>query len=298
MPSYVVSGVTGNVGSVAAGELLAQGEKIRVIVREANRGEKWRQRGAEVAVGSLGNPEFLANALKDSTGFFALLPPFLPGDDYYAAQRKTGEAIAAAVKQSSAPHVVMLSSLGAELPDGTGPIKGLHHMENALRATGAKLTVIRACYFQENLASVLPAARQAGIYPNFFPPADFAIPMIATRDIGRLAAKLLRAPSKSGEIVDLVGPEYSARQVSEKIGAALGKPIQVVDIPASRHLETMTQEGLPRPLAEVYAELYAAIGSGVIKPNGDRLVTGTTTLDEVLRGLAAAGPPAEQGLGA
>jgi uncharacterized protein YbjT (DUF2867 family) len=294
MFGFVIAGVTGHTGSVVASELLAQGEKVKAIVRDPKQGEAWQERGAEIAGGSLDDRAFLARTLKGATGFFTLLPPHVPGEDYYAAQRQVGDAIAGAVKDSVMPRVVMLSSLGADLPEGTGPIKGLHYLENQLRATGTNLTAIRACYFQENIAEVIPAVRQAGIYPNFLPSADFAIPMIATRDIGRLAAELLKAPAPSGEIVDLVGPEYSARDLAEKLGAAIGKPLQVVDIPPERHVEALTEAGLPRVLAEAYAELNAAIGSGVIAPQGDRLVTGRTTIDEVLerllsRGAAAAG---------
>ena len=88
--------------------------------------------------------------------------------------------------------------------------------------------------------------------------------MIATRDIGRLAAKLLKSPPPSSEVVDLVGPMYSARQLSEKLGAALGKPLRIVDIPAASHIDALMQAGVPKPLAEVYAEMYAGLGSGLI----------------------------------
>jgi uncharacterized protein YbjT (DUF2867 family) len=219
-----------------------------------------------------------------------LLPPNeTETGDYFAAQRLTSEAIAGAVKDSSVPHVVMLSSLGAELAEGTGPIKSLHYLENALRATGTKLIAIRACYFQENVASVIPAAREGGIYPNLLPSADTATPMVATQDIGHLAATLLRSAPQRSEIVDLVGPMYSARQLAEKLGMALGKPLQVVDVPATGHVDAMIQAGLPPAFANVYAEMYRAIGSGLITTKGDRTVTGTTTIDDVISGLIAGG---------
>src|SRR5207244_661733 len=105
---------------------------------------------------------------------------------------------------------------------GTGPIKGLHYLENALRATGAKVTAIRASYFQENLGQNLGPARQAGIFPSFLS-ADYPIPQIATPDIGKVAAESLLAPKN--EVIDLLGPLYSQRQVAEKLGKALGKPL-------------------------------------------------------------------------
>jgi uncharacterized protein YbjT (DUF2867 family) len=288
MPAYVIAGITGHVGSVVAAELLAHGETIKAVVRNGSRGAIWRDRGAEIAVGSLGDRAFLGKALAGAAGSFVLLPPNASETgDYFAAQRRTSDAIAGAVKDSHVPHVVMLSSLGAELAEGTGPIKTLHYLENALRATSTELTAIRASYFQENIETIIPAARETGIYPNFLPSADMAIPMVATRDIGRLAATLLKSPPPRGEIVDLVGPMYSARQLAEKLGAALGKPLQVVDIPATGQVEAMMQAGLPRAIAEIYAEMNRAIGSGLITAKGDRTVSGTTTIDDVLSGLLA-----------
>jgi uncharacterized protein YbjT (DUF2867 family) len=285
MSDYVVAGVTGHVGSVVATELLGQGETIKAIVRKDDQAAVWRERGAKVAIGSLTDQGFLSQALTGAAGFFTLLPPDYRAEDFHAVQRRTADAIAAAVKASAVPHVVMLSSLGADLAEGTGPIKGLHYLENALRAAGTQLTAIRACYFQENIEEVIPAARQSGIYPNFMPSADTVIPTIATRDIGRLAARLLTSPPRTNEIIDLVGPAYSARQVSEKLGAALGKRLEIVDIPAAGHVEALMQAGLIRPVAEVMAELYRAIGSGLITTKGDRLETGTTGIDEVIAAL-------------
>jgi uncharacterized protein YbjT (DUF2867 family) len=285
MSVYVIAGITGHTGSVAAAELLAAGENVRAIVRSEQKGAAWRKRGAELAIGSLEDPAFLTRALAGSDGFFVLMPPNPGGHDFYQSQRRVADRIAPAVKESAVPHVVMLSSVGAELAEGTGPIKGLHYLEEALRAAGTMLTAIRASFFQENIASVIPAARQAGIYPNFLPPADFAIPMIATEDIGRLAADLLQSSPAASEAVDLVGPAYSARQLSDKLSAALRKPLRIVDIPPAGHIEAMTQAGVPLPFAKVYAEMYGALGSGLIAFRGDRTVNGTTPIDGLITRL-------------
>src|SRR5262245_6663787 len=130
---YVIAGVSGHTGSVAANELLSKGKPIKVIVRDAKKGEAWSKRGAEVAVGELQDRAFLTTALKGATGFFTLLPPNYQASDFFAFQQETADAIAGAVKDSGVPHVVFLSSLGADLESGTGPIKGLHYAENALR---------------------------------------------------------------------------------------------------------------------------------------------------------------------
>jgi uncharacterized protein YbjT (DUF2867 family) len=283
--SFVVAGVTGHVGSVVATELLARGQKVNVLVRDEAKGAAWVEKGAEVAIASLGDKDALAAALAGAKGFFVLLPPNFAVPDFYAYQRETSESIAAAVKQSGVPHVVLLSSVGADLPDGTGPIKGLHYLENALRATGTTLTAIRAGYFQENVGNSLAAAQNAGIFPNFFPSADAPVPQIATKDIGTLAAASLLEGARKSENIDLHGPAYSARQVAEKLGAALGKQLQIVNIPQEAWVSTLVQAGAPQHVAEIFAEMYGGFTSGAIAPRGDRLVEGKTPIDEVIRAL-------------
>jgi uncharacterized protein YbjT (DUF2867 family) len=284
---FVIAGTTGHVGSVVANELLANKMPVKVIVRDSGKGTAWSKKGAQVAVGRLEDAAFLTATLKGAAGFFTLLPPNFAAPDFYAAQRMTADAIASAVKASGVPHVVILSSVGADLPSGNGPIRGLHYLENVLRATGTTLSAVRAGYFQENAANSLAPARQAGIFPNFMASADYPVPMIATRDIGMLAAKLLLDKPKKSENVDLQGPAYSIRQVAEKLGAALGKPLKIVDIPPAGWVDAMKQGGIPEHVAIVFAEMYAGFASGAIKPKGDRLVQGKTELDEVIRALVS-----------
>jgi uncharacterized protein YbjT (DUF2867 family) len=283
---FVIAGVTGHVGGTAARELLTQKQKVKVIVRDAAKGHEWSSRGAELAVGRLDDQAFLAGALKGATGFFTLLPPDFAASDVFASQKKTADAIAGAVKQSGVPLVVMLSSLGADLAAGTGPIKGLHYLENALRATGTKLVAIRAAYFMENLQQAVGPAKQMGMYFNFMPSVDAATPTIATKDIGALVAKTLVSPPGKSEVLDLIGPTYKVSELVDKLGAALGKKLQVAGIPPQGHVEALTKAGVPKPFAEEFAEMYNAFGTGKVTPKGDRVVQGTTKLDDVIRDIA------------
>jgi len=276
---FVVAGVTGHVGSVVARELLAAGKQVRVIVRDEARGASWAERGAELAIGSLDDEAFLAGALEGAEGFFVLLPPNMGVSDLYAWQRATSDGIARAVQASGVPHVVLLSSVGADLGHSNGPIKGLNYLERALRGTGTQLTAIRAGYFQENIGNSLYPARQMGILPFFGPSAEYPMPMIATQDIGALAAASLINPRPHSEVVDLHGPAYSMNQVAEKLGAALGKPLQAVAVPQEAWVSTLLGAGLPPVWAEAFAEMYAGFASGQIQPVGDRFVQGATEID-------------------
>jgi uncharacterized protein YbjT (DUF2867 family) len=185
---------------------------------------------------------------------------------------------------------VMLSAIAAVLPDGNGPAKDLHYCERQLAARAKQLTLLRACYFQDNVSSVIPAARQAGIYPNFLASADMPIPMIATCDVGRFAAQALLAPPQSVEIIDLFGPAYSIRQVARALGEALGKVLRVIDVPPPRQSDALADAGVPRPVADAVAEMFAAFNAGLIAPQGDRSLVGTTPINEVITRLMRGEP--------
>lgn len=286
---FVVAGVTGHVGSVVARELLAKKQPVRVLVRSAEKGASWAKQGAEVAVVELDESAPLTQALAGAAGFFVLLPPNYQAVDFFATQKATAEAIAGAVRAASVPHVVMLSSIGADLPAGTGPIRGLYVLEEALRATGATLSAVRASSFQENVGMSIAPAKQMGIFPSFAASLDFAMPLIATPDIGKLAAQLLLDKPVKSEVIDLLGPLYSNKQVAEKLGAALGKKLQIVEIPAAGAVDAMMKSGMPKPLAEIFAEMYHAGNTGRLVPKGDRQVQGMTTLDDSLPRILGSG---------
>jgi uncharacterized protein YbjT (DUF2867 family) len=291
MAKYVVAGATGRVGSVVAHELLNRQEAVTVIVRDETRALEWTQRGADVAVGSLDDRAFVARVVRGAAGFFTLLPEDAPPDDFHGARRRMADALAGGAHDGGVPHVVMLSAIAAVLPDGNGPAKDLHYCERQLAARGNPLTLLRACYFQDNVASAIPAARHLGIYPNFLASADTPIPMIATQDIGRFAAHALLAPPRGREIVDLFGPVYSIRQIARALGEALGRELQIIDIPPSRHSDTLVDAGIPRPIADAIAEMFGAFNAGLITPNGDRSLVGTTPIGDVItrcvRGVSA-----------
>ena len=279
MSTYVVAGVTGRVGSVVAAELLARHQRVRGIVRDPERAARWSAGGGEAAIGSLSDAAFLTPTLEGAAGFFVLLPEDPLAADFRGVRREMADAIVAAVRESHVPHVVVLSAVAASLAEGNGPAKDLHYLERAIRNTADRVTVIRACWLQENVGAVVPAATQAGVYPNFMASPDLAFPTVATRDVGRIAAALLLSPPPTNEVIDVVGPAYSPRELAAALGGALGKSLTVVDVPAPARVGALVQAGLPQPFAEEVAELYACFEAGRVRPEGDRMLAGTTTID-------------------
>jgi uncharacterized protein YbjT (DUF2867 family) len=283
---FVVAGASGRTGAEVGRGLLARETTVRVVVRNPDKGASWLERGAEVAVASLQDTAALQRTLMGAEGFLAVLPDELSVEHFHEHRRRMADAIAAAVKASRVPHVVLISSIAAFLEDGNGPPRDLHYAEQVLRETGATLTVVRASQYQDNTLSPLPAATHEGVYPSFLP-ADLVLPMVATRDVGRLAAKLLAHPPAKAEIIDLLGPSYSARQLAAALGRALGKPLHVVELPPPAHVDTLMKFGASRSAAEALAEMFACVASGRITPHGDRTERGTTEIDDVIASALA-----------
>lgn len=284
MSVFVVAGATGQVGSVVVRELLAAGHDVRAIVRSADKAKALAGAGAALLSGELSDAAFLTSALRGADGAFLLVPP-PPRDspDVRAFQDRVAHAEATAVAESAIRHVVLLSSWGAEKPSGTGPIVGLHVLEEALKKTKAKWTFLRAGSFTENLLMMLPAAQHQGVLPNFFPP-DHKLAMIATRDIAAVAARLLLSPPARSEIVYVLGShEYSPVEQAAYLSTKLGKEVKLLNLPVSAAAGAMQQGGAGASLAGLMQEMYEGATKGLLAVEpGHRVEKGPTTLEQAL----------------
>jgi uncharacterized protein YbjT (DUF2867 family) len=227
---FVVLGATGNTGKVVANTLLAQGKAVRVVLLDTARGQAWKDKGAEVAVADVEDRAALERALRGAEGAYVLLPPALRSSQVRVDNDRRAKNLAAAIGAAGVEHVVMLSSMGAQHPDGTGPILSIHDAEatlGAMLSVGSPtrgVTFLRAAYFMENWAIALQGVEQ-GILPTFLQ-SDRAIPMVATRDIGLAAARLLAEGGSGRRVIQLAGPhEYSPHDVAAALGRVVGKAI-------------------------------------------------------------------------
>jgi uncharacterized protein YbjT (DUF2867 family) len=282
---FVVAGVTGNTGSVVADALLRAGERVRVLVRGEAKAAPWRARGAEVASGALDDAGALGAALKGARGAYLLVPPDQAADDFLASRRPVVEALAGAVAASGVGHVVLLSSVGAQHAEGTGPIRALYAAEQRLGALATPVTFLRAAYFLENLAPVVGPVKADGVLPSFTrPEGRFAA--VATRDIGETAAELLRAgPAGAGRVVELGGPrDITMGEAAAAFGRRLGREVRVAAVPPAAAASTLEQFGIKPGLAALYAEMYRGIDDGRVAFEGEPR-RGRVGLDEFIAGL-------------
>jgi uncharacterized protein YbjT (DUF2867 family) len=275
----VITGATGKTGSVTAETLIAMGQKVRVVGRDAGKLKAYTAKGAESAVGDVGDTAFLTRAFTGADAVYAIIPPNFGVPDFRAYQKKTGESIIAAIKGSGVKYVVHLSSQGAHLPSGTGPIAGLHDQEERLnRLEGVNVLHLRPTYFMENLLMNIDLIKKMNIMGSAVR-GDVKFAMIAAKDIGAYAAERLAKRDFSGKsVVDLLGQrDLSLDEAAAVIGKKLGKPdLKYVGFPYDDAEKGMVAMGLTPDMSKLYIEMSKALNDGLFAVNIPRTKANTT----------------------
>ena len=274
-----ILGASGKTGRAAAEILLDQGETVRVIARHRESLAALVKQGAEAMVGDIGEAQFLAGALHDSDAVYALIPPNPTHPDFLAYADDIGEGITQAVRSAGVEHVVFLSSVGAELPGGTGPIAGLHRQEKRFAAVkGLNTLALRAGFFFENHFTTLALIKHEGINGSAIA-GDVEFAQTASRDVGAAAAQALRARDFSGlEVREVLGPrDLSMNEATRILGGAIGKPdLQYVQFPFDAAHAAMVASGLSASMASMYVEMSQAFNEELVKTTQGRNAANTT----------------------
>jgi uncharacterized protein YbjT (DUF2867 family) len=258
---------TGNIGSVVADRLLAGGAEVVLLVRDPKKVAPLVERGATAIPGGLNDAEYVKEATRGVDALFWLTPPDYTAADFRGVQNRLGENAAAAVRANGIARVVNLSSVGAQLDSGTGPIRGLRDVEEKLDAVAENVTHLRPNMFMENTLGSVPTI--AGQRSIFLPVGgSAAADVIATRDIGKAAAERLLDAGWSGRaVLELFGPapvtfDEQARVLSE----ALGEAVAHVPVPPEAAVAALTGLGLSPSAAAGVVEIYQAVDSGHLRP--------------------------------
>lgn len=276
---YVVLGASGNTGRVVATNLLARGEKVRVVGRNSAHLQPLASKGAEPFIADIADASALTKAFQQADSAYVLIPPNITSNDPLSYADRVSDAIAAAVQKSQTKNVVALSSLGAELPSGTGPVLGLHNLEQKLSPIGgANVLYLRAAYFMENTLPQAGAIRKMGSAAGPLHP-DLKIPMIATRDIGTVAADILLHKTIHGKQVrELHGQrDLSYAEVTAIIGKAIGNPdLKYIQLTGDKFRAVLVENGMSEPVARLLVEMTDALNSGKMHSLEPRTSQNTT----------------------
>jgi len=283
---YVILGASGNTGSIIADSLLSKGKKVRVVGRDAGRLERFVRRGAEAFTGDVSDAAALTKAFSGARAAYLMLPPITSRED----QERETDAIAQAVTESGLRYAVHLSSYGAHVPEGTGPVTGLHSSEQKLNGIGGLHVLhLRAAYFMENNLAAISMIQGMGIFGHALLP-DLKLPMIATPDVGNYAAQRLLDLDFSGKQTrELLGQrDLSMAEATTIIGRGIGKPdLRYEQFPCDQIQQVLEQTGMSPKKAAVYIEMFTAINAGVLAAQEPRSLENTTltSFEEFVQGV-------------
>ena len=286
-----VTGSLGNIGKKLVTELVAAGQEVTVISSRSERTAAIEALGAKAAIGSITDADFLISVFSGSDAVFAMTPPNLGGDNVVSNTTKAGESFAAAFKAANVKKVVMLSSIGADLPNGNGPIEGLHNIEKIYNALeGVDVVFLRAGYFYINYYNDVPMVKNAGIIGANFP-STTVLPLVHPEDIAIAAATALQQPSSGKKIQYIISDLRPAADLATVFGAATGKTLPWIEFTDEQSLHGMQDAGVPAEIAQLYTDMGTGLRSGKIQSgfqNSGEAVTGKIKLETFAEEFAKA----------
>lgn len=272
--TIAVTGATGHIGKAVVLKLREAGHDVRKVSRSSG-----------VPADDLAG---LTNAFSGADAVFLMIPPDFKAASLRKRSDELGSKLATAAKASGARRVVFLSSLNAHLRENTGPILGLHDMEERLNALDIpELVHLRPAYFMENHLGGIGSISSHGHYATALRP-DISIPMIATLDIAAKAAELLtEEPFRQPRVRELLGPRnYTMTETARILGAAIGKPgLKYVQLSYDEARQSMLDSGLTGGYADAMIELSRHMNESLIQGTEARspLNTTPTTLEHFAR---------------
>jgi len=282
---YAITGITGKVGGAVARTLLAAGQGVRALVRDADKGRSWSDLGCEVAIAEMEDAEALTRAFTGVTGVFILPPPNFDPEPGFPEAKAVISAVRQALDATRPARVVCLSTIGAQA-EQTNLLSQRTLMEEALATLPSPITFLRPAWFMENVSWDVAEARDQGVLSSFLQPLDKAMPMVATADVGRVAAELLLQDWIGKRIVELEGPKWVTQNgIAAELSKALHRPVRAEAVPRENWGAIFRAQGMRDPIPRI--QMLDGFNEGWIKFEGGdaALVKGKVSLAEVIRQL-------------
>ncbi|MES2388797.1 MAG: NAD(P)H-binding protein [Bacteroidota bacterium] len=259
----VITGSLGNISKPLATELVQKGHAVTVISSKPEKQAEIEALGAQAAIGSLEDANFLASAFNSADAVYCMIPPNLFAQpDHISYYRRIADNYAKAIQQSGVKRVIHLSSYGAHLDKGTGIILGSHNSEQIFLAIpGIKLTIMRPTYFYYNLLLFTEMIRHTGtIAANY---GDDKIVMVSPIDIAEAVAEEITNPGSTNKIRYVASDEQTGPEIAGIFGAAIGMPHLKWQVISDEQMQSNYEaHGLPKHLAEALVDIFIAVRNG------------------------------------
>jgi NAD(P)H dehydrogenase (quinone) len=284
---YAITGISGKVGGELARSLLAVGQPVRAILRDARKGEAWVALGCEVALAEMEDASALTTAFTGASAVFILPPPAFDPEPGYPEAKIVIDSVVEALTAAKPPKVLCLSTIGADaVHDNLLSQRSM--LEAALRELPLALTILRPAWFIDNAAWDVASARETGLIHSFLLPTDKAFPMVAAKDVGRAAADLIQEDWTGTRVVELEGPcRVTPDDLAAAFASVIGKPVRVVPVPRESWDGLFRSQGMRYP--EPRMRMLDGFNEGWIEfqDNGRKAIKGRTDAVAVIAALVA-----------
>jgi NAD(P)H dehydrogenase (quinone) len=283
---FVIFGAAGNAGRLTATRLREAGLPVRAVVRRADQGAALAALGCEIALADLTDLTSFAKAIKGAHAVQMLCPVPSGHADPEQVMRITIDVAAQALRANPPSHVLAISDYGAELDMNTGITRLFHYLEQQLKSSAPRLTLLRSAEHIQNWSRVIPVALSTGVLPSLHHPLSKRFPMVAAQDVGAEAATLLREgpPAGATRIVSIEAMQrVSPLDIARVLQLETGREIVARELPREQWLAALTRAGLGENHANLIMDLYDAHNAGHIdiETHATERRFGTTSLAEV-----------------
>ena len=285
---FAITGITGNVGGELARTLLAAKQPVRAVVRDLSKGSAWAERGCELARADIGDATALAAAFQGVEGVFVLVPPNFDPEPGFPEAHATADILRSALARAHPGRIVYLSTIGAQAAQ-TNLLSQHTIIERVLGELTIPITFLRPGWFIENSSWDAAPARERGVIPSFLQPLDKPVPMVATADIGRVAAELLQETWKGHRVVELEGPQrVTPNEIAATFADLLGRPVRTEVVPRESWESLFKSQGMKNPTPRI--RMLDGFNEGWIEFESGQAASqkGRVALKTVLRSLIVA----------
>jgi len=282
---YAITGITGQIGGAVGRTLLAAGQPVRAVVRDVDKGKSWTERGCDVALATIEDAASLTAAFRGAEGVFVLVPPNFDPQPGFPEAQAIAARLRSALENARPARVVYLSTIGAQA-NQANLLRQHTIIERSLSDLSVPITFLRPAWFMENCRWDVASAREKGVIPSFLQPLDKPVSMVATADIGKLAAALLQEPWSGHRIVELEGPRrVTPDEIAATFTKVLGRPVRAQIVPRDSWEGLFSSQGMKNPLPRI--QMLDGFNEGWIEFERGEAGSqkGTTSLESVLRSL-------------
>jgi uncharacterized protein YbjT (DUF2867 family) len=297
MKKYIITGSIGHISKPVVEGLVKAGKEVSVITSSNDRVKEIEKLGAKALVGQVQDAAFLKQAFKGADVVYTMIPPIWQTNNWRASQNEVAKKYTEALQETGVKYVVNLSSIGAHLKDGCGPVNGVHDFEQLLnKVPGLNVKHLRPSYFFYNLLNQIGLIKQAGFMGANYG-EDEKVFLVHTNDIAAAALEELLSLKFTGNSIRyIIGDERSGKEIAAVLGKSIGKDLKWVQFTDEQQLQGLLQAGLPETHSNGYTEMGKALRTGIMQEDARRNkpVFSSIKLEDFAKEFASAYKASEQ----